>query len=145
MRRLLTGVFAASFLLGMLTGCNTTQPMGSSCSSCATCSTCGGGCGSGGCSSGTCGSGGCATCEGRGGLPRFNLLCHTTGVCDCDRDEDPCAHRAPWASARPASYPLFAKVAPAAPTAVPLAPIDSQPIGAAPVNPQATPTSNIRR
>ena len=24
-------------------------------------------------------------------------LCHTAGICDCDRDEDPCAHRAPWA------------------------------------------------
>jgi len=22
---------------------------------------------------------------------------HTSGICDCDRDESPCAHRAPWA------------------------------------------------
>ncbi len=25
-----------------------------------------------------------------------NFFCHTAGVCDCDHDDDPCAHRAPW-------------------------------------------------
>jgi hypothetical protein len=26
-----------------------------------------------------------------------NFLCHTAGICDCDNDDDPCTHRAPWA------------------------------------------------
>ena len=25
-----------------------------------------------------------------------NFFCHTAGVCDCDYDDDPCTHRAPW-------------------------------------------------
>ena len=25
-----------------------------------------------------------------------NFFCHTAGVCDCDHDDDPCTHRAPW-------------------------------------------------
>lgn len=25
-----------------------------------------------------------------------NFFCHTAGVCDCDNDDDPCTHRAPW-------------------------------------------------
>ncbi len=25
-----------------------------------------------------------------------NFFCHTAGVCDCDFDDDPCTHRAPW-------------------------------------------------
>ena len=149
MRRLLYGVFAASFLLGMMTGCTTP----SSCSSCGS-----GGCGTSACSTGTCGTGtcgstGCSTCGngscGRGGcadggfLHHLNFICHTTGVCDCDRDEDPCAHRAPWAS-HPINYPTVAKAAPA-PAASPFAPTEEQPVGAAPGAPQVMPTSNIRR
>jgi hypothetical protein len=72
------------------------------------------------------------------------LLCHTAGVCDCDHDEDPCAHRAPWAAVRPVNYPLLAK-APLASTGMPFATVDSQPFGAAPVAPQAMPTSNFQR
>lgn len=26
-----------------------------------------------------------------------NFFCHTAGVCDCDFDDGPCTHRAPWA------------------------------------------------
>jgi hypothetical protein len=136
MRRLLTGVFAASFLLGMMTGCATTGTSGGSCGTggCSTCST-------GTCGTGACGSGGCSTCGG--GAPHLNFLCHTTGVCDCDHDEDPCAHRAPWASVRPVNYPMFAKTT--VPAATPIPTVEDQPIGAAPVVPQALPTSNSRR
>ena len=127
MRRLLSGVFAASFLLGMLSGCATTSSSGSC-----------GSCGSTGCSSCGCGSGGCG---GGCGEHRLNLICHTAGVCDCDRDEDPCAHRAPWAAVRPVNYPLLAKSTPATTT---LAPVYTQSSGTVPAAPQAMPTSNVR-
>lgn len=33
-----------------------------------------------------------------------HILYHMAGVCDCDQDEAPCTHRAPWATpVRPAS------------------------------------------
>jgi hypothetical protein len=38
-----------------------------------------------------------------------NFFCHTAGICDCDNDDDPCTHRAPWVhnyappSAKPAA------------------------------------------
>jgi hypothetical protein len=87
MHRLFAYVFAGSFLLGVLTGCTTTT---SSCSS-----PCG--CGSStACSTGACGSGCGGSCNS-GDRHRLGLLCHTNGICDCDYDEDPCAHRAPWA------------------------------------------------
>src|SRR5262245_56369683 len=30
------------------------------------------------------------------GCHTLGLLCHTNGICDCDHDDDPCTHRAPW-------------------------------------------------
>lgn len=42
-----------------------------------------------------------------GMLSGCRSLCHTNGICDCDHDDDPCAHRAPWvrqASSGPVSH-----------------------------------------
>lgn len=33
----------------------------------------------------------------------LQIGCRSThGVCDCDHDDDPCVHRAPWAHIQPA-------------------------------------------
>ena len=56
-----------------------------------------------------------------------NFFCHTAGVCDCDYDDDPCTHRAPWVR----TY------APPAPTHVML--------GGSPANASVQPVSRIAK
>lgn len=34
-----------------------------------------------------------------------NFFCHTAGVCDCDFDDNPCTHRAPWAAGMTGAMP----------------------------------------
>lgn len=61
------------------------------------------------------------------GCTNLGLRCHSQGICDCDMDDDPCAHRAPWV--RQSTYPaLYTNRTMSVPGATSVAPVAATPV-----------------